>query len=155
MTPWQVGPDDTAAHGDILTLLHWAFAFMEGCIDPPSSLHRLSADDIAAQAHWGEVWVVGAPIAACVFLSPKPDRLYLGKLAVAQAARGRGHARALIDLAGRRAWALGLPVLELETRIELAETHAAFARLGFESTQKTCHAGYARPTGLVMQKRVG
>ena len=70
-----------------------AFAGMDGRIDPPSSAHHLTADDIAAQAASGEVWVIGAPAVACVFLTPLADKLYLGKLAVDPAVQRMGYAR--------------------------------------------------------------
>ncbi len=89
---------------------------------------------------------------ACVFLTNKPGRLYLGKLAVDPACRGKGLARQLIELAAARARERGLKVLELQTRIELVENHATFARLGFHKVAEDAHAGYDRPTGIVMQK---
>lgn len=138
----------------VLALLHRAFAPMEGVIDPPSSLHRLTADDIAAQSRSGEVWVIGAPAIACVFLTPKADALYVGKLAVDPSQQGRGHARALIGIAATRARALGLPALELQARVELAANHATFAALGFTRTGATAHAGYDRPTSYTFRRPV-
>lgn len=138
----------------VLALLHRAFAPMEGVIDPPSSLHRLTAEDIAAQSRSGEVWVIGAPAIACVFLTPKADALYVGKLAVDPSQQGRGHARALIGIAATRARALGLPALELQARVELAANHATFAALGFTRTGATAHAGYDRPTSYTFRRPV-
>ena len=40
----------------LLALIARAFAYMEGRIDPPSSLHRLTPQGLAAS---GEVWVLG------------------------------------------------------------------------------------------------
>ena len=51
-----------------------------------------------------------------------------------------------------RARALGLTALTLQTRIELTETHAALAALGFAVTGSTAHPGFDRPTSLTMQK---
>ena len=127
---------------------------MEGRIDPPSSMHRLTEAAIADQARTGEVWVTGDPPVACLFLTPRPDALYLGKLAVADGHRGRGLARRLVDHAARRAAARGLPALELQTRIELTENHAAFARMGFAATGTTAHQGYDRPTSITMRRPV-
>jgi ribosomal protein S18 acetylase RimI-like enzyme len=144
-------PYDWAA---LLALIRAAFAGMEGRIDPPSSMHALTEAAIAEQAATGEVWVVGAPPVACVFLTPKPGRLYIGKLAVAEAQRGRGLGRLLVDLAEVRARAAGLPLLELQTRVELVENHAAFAAMGFVKVGATAHPGFARPTSFTFQRAV-
>lgn len=138
----------------ILSLIQRAFAYMEGVIDPPSSLHRLTPEAIAAQSREGEVWVIGAPPVACVFLTPKADALYVGKLAVDPSQQGRGLGRALIDLAATRARARGLPALELQTRVELVTNHAVFARMGFTQTAATAHPGYDRPTSLTFRRPV-
>jgi ribosomal protein S18 acetylase RimI-like enzyme len=152
MTPHRAeGAYDWAA---LLALIRAAFASMEGRIDPPSSMHALTEAAIAKHAATGEVWAVGAPTVACVFLTPKPGRLYIGKLAVAEEHRGRGLARRLIDLAEARARAMGLPVLELQTRMELVENHAAFAAMGFVKVGETAHPGFARPTSLTFQRAV-
>ncbi|MCB1329842.1 MAG: GNAT family N-acetyltransferase [Maritimibacter sp.] len=152
MIPVRLSPEDDPA--PVLALIRAEFAFMDGRIDPPSSMHRLTAADVSRQAAAGEVWVLGpagAPL-ACVFFTTKPETLYIGKLAVAAAARGQGHARRLIDLAAARAGALGLAVLELQTRIELTENHATFARLGFTCVGETAHPGYDRTTSLTFRK---
>ena len=136
----------------ILRLIHRAFAYMDGVIDPPSSLHRLTPEAIAAQARSGEVWVIGDPPVACVFLTPNPAALHVGKLAVDPAQQGRGHGRSLLDLAATRARALGLPALELQTRVELLDNHAIFTRLGFTCVAATAHEGYDRPTSLTFRR---
>jgi predicted N-acetyltransferase YhbS len=95
----------------ILRLVQESFAYMEEKIDPPSSMHRLTAKAIAEQAQKGEVRVIeedGAPV-ACLFLTPRPDALYLGKLAVGHTHRGKGLARRLVEQAETRARALNLP----------------------------------------------
>lgn len=150
MTPRRcLPPFDAAA---ILALLRAEFAYMEGRVDPPSSLARLTEADILAQAQAGEVWAIGDPPLACVFLTPKPGALYIGKLAVALSHRRKGLAAALIALAERRAQALSLPALELQTRVELVENQAAWAALGFRETGRTAHPGYDRPTSITYRK---
>lgn len=131
-----------------------AFAGMDGRIDPPSSAHHLTAAAIAAQAVAGEVWVIGAPAVACVFLTPLPHALYLGKLAVDPAVQRMGYGRRLIGVAERRAHELALPALELWTRIELTENHATFRALGFVQTGTHTHAGFDRPTTVIFTKRL-
>jgi len=98
--------------------------------------------------------VIGQPAVACVFLTRRPDALYLGKLAVDPAHQGRGHARLLVEHAAQRARALGLPALELQASIELVANHAAFRRMGFVKTAATAHPGYDRPTTLTFRRAV-
>lgn len=146
LTPARLGPEDPALP-KVLTLLRDSFAYMEGRIDPPSSLGRMTLTDLAREAAQNEVWITPGP-AACVILTPKPDYLYIGKLAVAPLARGQGLARLLVDLADSRARALHLPRLQLQTRIELTENHTTFLRLGFREADRTAHPGYDRPTSI-------
>jgi ribosomal protein S18 acetylase RimI-like enzyme len=136
----------------ILALLHDAFAYMDGRIDPPSSLHSLTPLALTDQTTKGEIWTLGHPPIACVFLTPKPHALYIGKLAVAPSHRRQGLARQLIDFAETRARALHLPALELQTRVELTENHATFRALGFAEVARTAHPGYARPTSLTFRR---
>lgn len=141
--------------GDVLALIRASFADMDGRIDPPSSMHRLTPEALERQAGAGEIWALGDPVAACVVLTPKPDCLYLGKLAVDRPRRGEGLARVMVELAADRARALGLPALELQVRVELVENHAAFARMGFVKTGETAHEGYDRPTSITMRRAIG
>lgn len=154
LTLRRLMPAETGDLAQVLALLRAAFAGMEGRIDPPSSLHRMDLASLVAQAGTDEVWVIGRPVVACVTLIAKPGRMYLGKLAVDASARGRGLARRLVDHAASRAADLGLPVLELQTRVELTENHATFARLGFAETGRTAHEGYARPTSVTMRRAI-
>jgi len=139
---------------ELLALIREAFAEMEGRIDPPSSVWRLSTEAIAAQAAAGGVFTAtedGALI-GCLFASPRGDALYLSKLAVRAEHRGRGFARALIEAAAAEARRRGLKALEVETRIELTENHAAFAAMGFLKTGENAHPGYDRPTSIAMRR---
>ena len=153
--PRRLGPDDPALHG-VMSLIRTSFAYMEGRIDPPSSMHRLTEADIARQAAKAEVWVIEdeGRVVACVFLTPHPEALYLGKLAVATGHRGRGLARELVDHAIARARALGLKTVELQSRVELTENHSVFAALGFQVTGETAHPGFNQPTSLTFVKPV-
>ena len=68
-SPRRLGPDDDPA--PVLTLIRDAFAAMEGRIDPPSSMHRLTGPAILEQASVGEVWTLNEPSGpiACLFLT--------------------------------------------------------------------------------------
>ena len=150
--------DDFAA---ILKLVQDCFAYMEARIDPPSSMHRMTVDSVAAHARDEEIWLCedeAGALLGCVFFTRKPPeagqsaRLYLGKMAVGPAARGQGLSRLMVEKAAERAVAQGLPLLELEARIELVENHNLFAGLGFVKTAENAYAGYDRPTSIVMQR---
>jgi GNAT superfamily N-acetyltransferase len=149
----QAGPDDDCSA--ILKLVQDCFAYMEDRIDPPSSMHRMTVESVRDHARGEEIWIAedaaGAPV-ACVFFTRKAGRLYLGKMAVRPEYRGYGLARRMVDKASERAVALGLPLLELESRIELVENHRTFARLGFVKTAENAHEGYDRPTSIAMQR---
>lgn len=151
--PVRVQPGSGQAEA-ILDLIRRSFAQMEGRIDPPSSMHRLTVDSVDQHCRDGEVWTIGTPPVACVFLTPKSGCLYLGKLAVDAAWRGQGLAARLVDLATDRARARGLDAVELQVRVELTENHRAFARMGFVRTGETAHPGYDRPTSITMQRVV-
>jgi ribosomal protein S18 acetylase RimI-like enzyme len=152
MTPFLA--EDPGLWPAVLALLKAEFAYMQDRIDPPSSLHNLATQSLAYHARRVEIWVTGMPPLACVFLTPRPQSLYLGKLAVAASHRSRGLARQLVDLAEARARALGLPCLELQTRVELTETHATFRALGFTETGRTAHPGFDRPTSITFRRPV-
>lgn len=152
MKPVQVkAPYDWSGLRDLIST---AFAGMDGRVDPPSSIHRLTSKDIERQAQAGEIWVIGDPPVASVFLMRKGDALYIGKLAVAESARRQGLARLLLETAAIRAHEQGLTWLELQTRIELTENHAAFRAMGFTQTGTTAHPGFDRPTSLTFRKAV-
>ena len=153
MTPIRLTAQDDMA--PVHRLLHDAFAYMEPRIDPPSSLHRMTPASLADEAARNELWAMLDPgPVACMILTVKPDHLYLGKLAVAETHRGRGLGRVMLDHAERRARALGRPALVLQTRVELVENHAAFARMGFAETGRTAHAGYDRPTSVTFTRHL-
>lgn len=152
MTPYRA--TDAILWPALLGLLGSEFAYMEGRIDPPSSLRDLTPEALTDQSEKGEIWVIGSPPVACMFLTPRAGVLYLGKLAVAASHRRLGLARQLVALAEDRARALQVPALELQTRIELAENHATFRALGFAEVARTAHPGYDRPTSITFRRPV-
>lgn len=135
----------------LLALIRRAFASMEGRIDPPSSLHHLTPQALAASP---EVWVLGAPPVACMVLTPKPGGLYLSKLAVEPELQGQGLGRRMVARAEDRARELGLPQVELETRVELIENHRFYLALGYAEAGRSAHPGFDRPTSVRYLKRV-
>jgi len=149
------GPD-FADWGALHRLLCESFAYMEGRVDPPSSMGALTREGLAEKARREILIVVrdGAAPVGCGFGAAKGDALYLGKLAVAEGHRGRGLLRAMVALADEIARARDLSALELQSRVELAENHAAFAALGFAEVGRTAHEGYDRPTSITFRRAV-
>ena len=150
MTPAPLPPDFDDWAG-LRRLIVDAFAYMDGRIDPPSSVHRLTEGDL--QKHAREGWIYALPdLTGCALFTRLPDALYIGKLAVAPAARGTGLGFAFIQAAEALATAENLPRLRLQSRVELIENHAAFARWGFTQTATFTHPGFDRPTSLTFEK---
>jgi GNAT superfamily N-acetyltransferase len=139
---------------ELLVLILASFSYMDGVIDPPASAHRLTHDSLARKAADEIAFVVfdGAELVGCAFLRPEADTLYVGKLAVAPSHQGQGIGRSLLDVAEDTARNLDLPVLRLETRIELHANHATFASWGFRKTAERSHPGFTRITFIEMRK---
>ncbi|KIN75202.1 Acetyltransferase [Sulfitobacter noctilucae] len=152
LTLRRLGPDDTAL-ADALALIRTSFAYMDGVIDPPSSMHSLTLDALRDLAETQEIWTFGSPLIACAIFTVKANLLTVGKLAVAPQARGTGLARQLLTQANARAYTHGLSRIELQSRVELTGNHAAFTRLGFREVARTTHPGFDRPTSITFQRK--
>lgn len=139
---------------ELLDLARRSFAYMDGVIDPPSSVHRLTPATLAEKAARETALVasLGGRLAGCVFLADRGSHLYVGKLAVDPGMQGKGVGRRLMEAAERHARALGRTALELQTRVELTGNQTTFARLGFRETGRTAHEGFDRPTTVTMCK---
>jgi ribosomal protein S18 acetylase RimI-like enzyme len=148
--------EDFRRWDELLALILSSFAYMDGIIDPPSSVHRLTLASLAQKARDEIAFaaIENGRITGCVFCKPEPGFLYIGKLAVAPVSQGKGIGRRLLSVAEAIARERGLPALRLETRIELTGNHAAFARWGFARTAENSHPGFARTTSIEMQKRL-
>jgi GNAT superfamily N-acetyltransferase len=147
---------DFDRYDELLSLILAAFACMDGRIDPPSSAHALTAESLRQKAkeEIGFVVVSARELLGCVFLKPEPACLYIGKLAVAPSAQGRGIGRRLLSAAEETTRSLALPALRLQTRIELTENHATFAAWGFVESARAAHPGFTRPTSIEMRKLI-
>ena len=141
---------------ELLAVIRGSFAYMDGVIDPPSSVHRLTTETLRAkaQSEIGFLARAGDTLVGCAFIAEKADHFYLGKLAVLPACQGRGIARRLLEAAERHAVRAGKPLIELQTRVELIANQQAFRSLGFVETGRTAHPGFDRPTSVTMQKRL-
>jgi ribosomal protein S18 acetylase RimI-like enzyme len=133
-----------------------AFAYMETQINPPSSALRLTPQSMKADAETGALLLAKRDneLVGCVFAQVKDDALYIGKLAVRAGLQGAGIGRKLVEAARDEARSRGLKMLELQTRIELTENQAMFARMGFVKTAETAHPRFDRPTSITMRAKV-
>ncbi len=140
----------------LLRLIHDAFADMEGRIDPPSSLTGMDIEAFMAKAVEETLIVAydGRTLVGCAFAALRPDCIYVGKIAVAESARGMGVARAMLTTVDTLARQHGRACLELQTRVQLVENQRAFGALGFQKVAETAHPGYHRPTSVTMRRRV-
>ena len=156
MPSLQLNPANFSDWTGLHKLLVDAFAFMDDRINPPSSLKTFDADGLRKKAKAENLVVVhdGDELIGCAFLRVEPDKVYIGKVAVAAGYRGKGIGREIFEAAKAFTREQGKPVLELETRIELTENHQTFARLGFVKTAETAHAGFDLPTAITMQCKV-
>ncbi|WP_431320950.1 GNAT family N-acetyltransferase [Rhizobium sp. YTU87027] len=141
---------------ELLALILSSFAYMNDRIDPPSSALKLTPVTLAdkASSEIAHAAMEGGILCGCVFLRPEEGCLYVGKLAIAPDAQGRGIGRKLLAIAEQVARDRALPSLRLETRIELVENHDVFMRWGFEKTAENAHPGFTRTTSIEMRKPV-
>ena len=141
---------------DLLAVIRESFAYMDGVIDPPSSVHQLSLETLHAKAQTevGFLALAGDTIIGCVFIAEQGDHFYLGKLAVLPSHQRLGIGKRLLGAAEQHAVHAGKPLMELQTRVELTGNQRAFRSLGFVETGRTAHEGYDRPTSVTMRKRL-
>ena len=151
-----VAPQAFAAWEELAHLVREAFEYMNGRIDPPSSLGAMGVTDFIKKAQ-NETLIVAQinnQLIGCAFAAIRDDCVYLSKVAVHQAYRRQGVTRSLFEAADELARQMGKKFLELQTRIELTENHQAFGALGFIKVAETAHPGYNRTTSITMRRRV-
>ncbi|WP_169545059.1 GNAT family N-acetyltransferase [Sneathiella aquimaris] len=151
----SIRTDDFNRWQDLLTLIQKSYAYMATRIDPPSSMHRLTAESLEAKSRTETLFIAfeESRLVGCVFLKEEATNFYLGKLAVDPDLQGKGIGSMLITACIEFAQQAGKPDIELEVRIELTENQALFSRLGFTKTGENSHAGYNRATSIVMLRK--
>lgn len=148
--------DEFDRWNDLLELLHEAFEYQRGRIDPPSSLYSLDPKLLKEKAAAERVFVAKDEdsLIGCVFARDTGASIYLGKLAVRPNHQGKGVGRLLVRAVEDYARRSGREVIELETRIELLENREKFEAYGFRKVGENAHPGYDRPTSISMEKQV-
>ncbi|UPY35969.1 GNAT family N-acetyltransferase [Sediminicoccus sp. KRV36] len=110
-------------------------------------------DDYAARIAAGQAWVLeqDGQMAGLLVLEDTPEGLLLDNIAVAEAARGQGHGRAMIAFAEAEARRRGQPCLWLYTNEKMTENIALYTRLGFVELRREEKSGRH---AVIMEKRL-
>jgi ribosomal protein S18 acetylase RimI-like enzyme len=103
-------------------------------------------DDYGALIEAGEVQVLEADgaVAGILVLRPERDHLVVVNIAVDPDLQGRGHGRALLAFAERRAAELGLPELRLYTNALMTENIELYRSLGWSEDDRRHERGFFR-----------
>jgi predicted N-acetyltransferase YhbS len=142
--------------GAVAALIRRAFGSQSVVTDPPPSALRETESSVAAHlaAGGGAVACFGDRIVGSVMWEPIDGGLYLQRLVVDPAWRGRGIARALVAATEMAARLAGVDRVHLGTRLVLVDNRRLFASCGFVEIALHAHAGYAAPTWVAMEKRL-
>lgn len=148
-----ITPADAAA---VAALIRTAFAAQSIITDPPPSALRVTEADVAAHLASGGGAVADADsvIVGSALWIEQDGGIYLSRLAVHPAWRGRGIAKALVAAGEAEAREKKQPRIHLSTRIPLLDNRRLFAACGFVETTREAHPGYAEPTSVHMEKRL-
>jgi ribosomal protein S18 acetylase RimI-like enzyme len=135
----------TLATGDDAPLVRQimlaAFEEFRGTLEPPSSALDETLDDTRRAIDAGGAilaWRGDEAVGSARFL-PRPDHLYVGRLAVLPAHRGQGIAAALLSAMEEQARLRALPELRVEVRLGLPGNVALFRHLGFRTISEQPH----------------
>jgi ribosomal protein S18 acetylase RimI-like enzyme len=103
-------------------------------------------DDYAALIDAGKILVLesGDDLAGILVLRSEPDHLVVVNIAVDPDLQGRGHGRALLAFAERRAAELELPELRLYTNALMAENIELYRSLGWREEDRRRERGFSR-----------
>jgi GNAT superfamily N-acetyltransferase len=136
-------------------LIQRAFEQYRGILQPESSALRETVESVrqALASAEGLTARIGTRLVGCLIAEPRDKAgLYLGRLAIDPACRGRGIAAKLVGAAEAWARSEGRFQVELNVRIALPDNIRLFRRLGYLETARKSHPGFAYPTYLVMEK---
>ena len=131
-------PDDAPLVRQIMLA---AFEQFRGTLEPPSSaLDETIADTRRAIEAGGAAlaWLGDQAIGSARY-EPRPDYLYVSRVSVLPAYRGRGIAAALLAAMDDQARRLSLPEVRVEVRHSLPANLAFFRRLGFQTISEQPH----------------
>ncbi len=140
----------------LLSLIQSSYAYMEGQVDPPSSLHSYDTKTLKTKSREEILWLAYADrdLVGSIFGKVNGKSLYVGKLAIDPEHQGKGIGGQLMKALETEALERNLEELELEVRIELTGNQKAFAAMGFHVSKSSIHEGYDKVTFLEMRKKL-
>ncbi len=148
-------------HDQVLRVLQSAFAYQGGQVNPPSSVTRMTEEDVENDAKNGDLIVaetLEGEIVGCLFTKEDEDDkgpfFYLFHVAVLESHQGKGVGNRLLDLAETLAQSKSLDRVQIMSRVELKPVHAYFMNQGFKLIGTFNHDGFDRPTSLRFEKRL-
>ena len=125
-------------------------------LEPPSGALTRDAAEVRRLMDLGGILVCecDGEIAACVFHRTHADHVYLGRLAVLPACRGRGLGLRLVAAVEALAAAVGRDRVRLGVRLSLPRNREFFERLGYRQVGLDSHTGSTVPTFAWFEKRI-
>jgi ribosomal protein S18 acetylase RimI-like enzyme len=122
-------------------IMQEAFEEYRGVLEPPSSTHEETVEDVRrAFATGGAVlaWQGEEAVGSARF-QPRPEYLYVGRVSVLPAWRGRGIGAAMMTFIEEHARALGQPETRVEVRLSLPSNVGLYRRLGYRTISEQPH----------------
>jgi predicted N-acetyltransferase YhbS len=140
----------------VAAVVRGAFEEYRDQLAPPSGSHSESAENIRRKMATGRIAVtsLNEMIVGCVFYECRENHVYLGRLSVLPAYRGRGIGQALIEYVEDRARQLGVPRIRLGVRIVLNRLRTYYEQRGYRVVELGKHAGFTEPTYAILEKEL-
>ncbi len=137
----------------VAAVIRGAFATLADVLDPPPSALRVQGGTIVEHLALGGSGALHDDD-GCILWIERDSALYLSRLAVLPASRGRGVAGALLAFAEAIGREAGWETIRLEVRLALDGNRRLFRRAGFVEGERHSHPGYAHPTYVAAEKRL-
>lgn len=133
-----------------------AFGEYRDRLSPPSPALEESPERLLALMRGGGAFLAecGGQVGGCVLYQDRGDHLYLSRLSVLPALRGRGLARALTSVVERRAAELGLGCVRLSVRRALPRNRAMYLHFGYRHFGDGVAAGCPGDASEMLEKHL-
>ena len=141
----------------VAQVIRASFGEYRGVVQPPSGALALDPAAVRELMASGGFLVCESEgrIVASVYHQTRADHVYLGRLAVLPAFRGRGLGARLVAEVEALAAAAGRDRVRLGVRLALPRNRAFFEALGYRRVGRGSHAGMTAPTFDWLEKRIG